>query len=257
MIEEEQQRQYDEAVAALQAQLPDIKKARTAKVKMSNGSEYSYKYANLSTISARVLPLLAKHGLSWVTKPQLNANDKFVLYYRLRHVAGGQDDGEFPITSSGTMQSIGSAITYARRYALCSVTGLAPEDDDDDAARAETAETQQDKVRGRSAQRRNTQAATQQPADGPALITKAQQDRMVKAFVALKTNDKARRLAIASKVTGRTLTTSTEMTEIEAKALLDTLAPMVKAGDDGALLLADLMREDTEPAPEPPAGDAT
>ena len=33
---------------------------------------------------------------------------------------------------SGSPQDIGKAITYARRYALCAVTGLAPGGDDDD-----------------------------------------------------------------------------------------------------------------------------
>jgi ERF superfamily len=237
---------YNEALAALQAKLPKVNKARTAKVEMKGGGTYTYKYANLSAISEQVLPLLAELGLSWVTLPRLNAAGSFVLYYRLRHVSGGEDEGEFPITSSGTMQSVGSAITYARRYCLCSVTGLAPEDDDDDAARAETTqETQQQKNRAR-VQRRTGQPG--QPAsDGPSLITVAQQKRMVDLFTTLGTADKARRLAIASKVVGRKLATSTEMTEAEAKTLIDALAPMAKAGDDGPLLLADLMREDGEP----------
>jgi hypothetical protein len=236
---------YNEAVAALQAKLPKVSKARTAKVETTKGS-YTYKYANLSAISEQILPLLAELGLSWVTLPRLNAAGSFVLYYRLRHVSGDGDEGEFPITSSGTMQSVGSAITYARRYCLCSITGLAPEDDDDDAARAETTqETQQQKARGR-AQRRTAQPE-QPTSDGPALITTAQAKRMVDLFTALGTADKARRLAVAGKVTGRALTTSTEMTQVEAKALIDTLAPMVKAGEDGPLMLADLMREDGEP----------
>lgn len=237
---------YQEAIVALQARLPKVKKARVAKVETKSGPGYSYKYANLSNVSDKLLPLLAELGLSWQTLPRLNDAGTFVLFYRLWHTSGDGDEGEWPIVHSGTMQSVGSAITYARRYALQSVTGLAPEDDDDDAARAEsTQETQQQKGRAR-VQRRNGQP--EQPAsDGPPLITGPQQKRMVDLFTALGTADKARRLAIAGKVTGRALTTSTEMTQVEAKALIDALSPMVKAGEDGPLLLADLMREDGEP----------
>ena len=40
-----------------------------------------------------------------------------------------------PVAKSDA-QGVGSAITYARRYALCCVVGIAPEDDDGNAAAA-------------------------------------------------------------------------------------------------------------------------
>lgn len=240
---------YAEAMAALQARLPRVKKAKTAKVEMKGGGTYSYKYANLSNISEQVLPLLAELGLSWVTMPRLNEAGTFVLYYRMRHIHEDGDEGEWPIQSAGTMQSIGSAITYARRYALCAVTGLAPEDDDDDAARASQQESDQAKTRGRTQRRSNEPVE-----DGR--ITAAQQKKIGELFTALHTIDKARRLAVAGKVAGRPVSSGAELTTDEAKVLINTLAPMVKAGDDGPLMLADLMRED-DAAPEQPAGEAT
>jgi hypothetical protein len=39
------------------------------------------------------------------------------------------------------MQGLGSAITYARRYALMGMAGLAPEDDDGNAASAKQVNT--------------------------------------------------------------------------------------------------------------------
>jgi hypothetical protein len=118
------------ALAAVQAELPPIAKTETARA-----GSYSYTYANLAAISRTVLPLLAKHGLAWLTMPMLNAAGRLVLHYELRHVSDDAVSGEFPL-SGNTPQEIGSAITYARRYCLCSVTGVAPESDDDDAAAA-------------------------------------------------------------------------------------------------------------------------
>ncbi len=78
--------------------------------------------------------LLGEHGLAWVTRPTV-VDGRFVLAYELRHTSGEAITGEYPLTG-GTPQEIGSAITYARRYCLCSVTGVAPESDDDDAQAA-------------------------------------------------------------------------------------------------------------------------
>lgn len=43
---------------------------------------------------------------------------------------------DFPVKDPTNAQAAGSAITYARRYALCSVIGICPEDDDGNAASA-------------------------------------------------------------------------------------------------------------------------
>jgi hypothetical protein len=122
------------ALAAVQAKLPTIAKDKTAKVKTKTGSDYSYAYVDLATISAAVLPLLADNGLAWTTLPTLDDSGRFVLNYALRHVSGEALDGAYPLPSNGSPQEIGSAITYARRYTLCSVVGIAPDEDDDGAA---------------------------------------------------------------------------------------------------------------------------
>lgn len=125
------------ALAAFQAELPTIHKGETANVVTAKG-KYSYTYASLGDISRVVLPLLGKHGLSWLTKPDLNDAGRFVLKYKLFHASGESETGEYPLTGN-TPQEIGSSITYARRYTLCSVTGVAPDDDDDGAAASQAA----------------------------------------------------------------------------------------------------------------------
>lgn len=123
------------ALAAFQAELPHIGKDNRATVKSDKGS-YTYTYANLADVSAKVLPLLAKHGLSFSAKPTLDDSGRFVLHYVLRHDSGTEDAGFYPL-ANGTPQQVGSAITYARRYALLAVTGVAPDVDDDDGQAAE------------------------------------------------------------------------------------------------------------------------
>lgn len=97
------------------------------------------KYADLADLTDIVLPKLNEHGFSWTTQPTLH-NGKFVLFYELLHDSGASISGYYPLTEGGPQQ-LGSAITYARRYSLCAVTGVAPDEDDDGTA-AQAAHTQ-------------------------------------------------------------------------------------------------------------------
>lgn len=114
------------ALAELQTRLPHVAKGETADV-----GTYKYSYAGLSRVSKDLLPVMGALGLSFSCKPTINADGKFVLAYKLRHAAGEEDAGEWPLPN-GSPQQIGSAISYGRRYTLLAVTGLAPDDDDDD-----------------------------------------------------------------------------------------------------------------------------
>jgi hypothetical protein len=121
------------ALVQLQANLPPITKDDTAQV-----GPRTYAYANLATIHAAILPLLASLGLYWTTCPTL-MDGQFVLDYALTHVSGGSIGGQYPLPASGTPQQVGSAITYAKRYTICAVLGIAPAEDDDDGQAAEAA----------------------------------------------------------------------------------------------------------------------
>lgn len=126
------------ALAAFQAELPHISADKAGDVHGENaqGKKYSYKfrYANLGDISPVVMPLLAKHGLAFTAKPTYHG-DRFVLVYKLTHTSGEEDGGTYPLPDPNRTdpQKLGGAITYARRYTLCAVTGVAPTQDDDDA----------------------------------------------------------------------------------------------------------------------------
>src|SRR5258707_12352519 len=126
------------ALGQLQAQVARGAKGQEARVETRTGGMYKYAYADLTDVSAVLLPLLASCGLAFTACPTLTLDyDKFVLDYQLIHVSGEKVGGFYPLPMSGTPQQIGSAITYAKRYALCAVTGLAPGGDDDDSQAAE------------------------------------------------------------------------------------------------------------------------
>ena len=123
-----------EALSALQAHLPRVAKDHTASVtSQRTGKTHTYDYADLLDVTEAILPRMAALGLSFTCCPTM-LDGQFVLDYSLMHVtAGAAVGGRYPLPAGGTPQEIGSAITYARRYALCAVTGLAPGGDDDDA----------------------------------------------------------------------------------------------------------------------------
>lgn len=123
------------ALSAFQAELPTIKKGNTAKIVTKTGQNFGYAYADLTDVTEKAFPLLTKHGLSFLATPTM-MGELFVLHYELRHVSGDIVDGDYPLPRQGTPQEMGSAITYARRYALTAVTGIAPGGDDDDAKAA-------------------------------------------------------------------------------------------------------------------------
>lgn len=125
------------ALVAFQAEMPTVRKGNTAKVASQKGS-YSYDYADLTDITEAAMPVLARHGLSFTSSPTMTENG-FVLAYRLRHETGEEDAGEYPLPdpAHSPAQTIGSAITYARRYTLCATTGIAPGGDDDDGKKAQ------------------------------------------------------------------------------------------------------------------------
>lgn len=91
-------------------------------------------YATLAAVIDAVRPALAKHGIAVVQAP--SAEGKAVsLHTTLLHASG--ECVTTAITAEArdaTPQSIGSAITYLRRYALQSIAGIASEDDDGEAA---------------------------------------------------------------------------------------------------------------------------
>jgi hypothetical protein len=86
-----------------------------------------YMYADLADVMDHVRAPLTENGLSVVQV--INAG---VLTTRLIHSSGQFIESNYPLpTTPMSAQDMGSAITYARRYSICPLLGIAGETDDD------------------------------------------------------------------------------------------------------------------------------
>ncbi len=118
------QKSFSEALVAAQA---DIKNAGLNKT----NPHFKKQYADLAAIREAIIPALAKHGLT-VTQLMDIRDGQTVLVTKMLHKTGEYMDSVFPLhPEKQTPQSMGSAITYARRYCLAAIGGIAAEEDDD------------------------------------------------------------------------------------------------------------------------------
>ena len=92
------------------------------------------RYADLSSVWDACREALTSNGLAVVQAPQVTEAG-YLLKTTLTHVSGEWIASTFPLlidaNARSTMQALGSAISYARRYALSSMVGVVPAEDDD------------------------------------------------------------------------------------------------------------------------------
>jgi hypothetical protein len=116
------------ALAKAQSDFPGIPKDKTVQVTSKTGRSYTFAYAPLDTIMDKIRPTLRANGLAFMQS--LNGES---LTTTLLHTSGewlASDPMPIRVVDAGP-QALGSAITYARRYALTAILGLVTEDDDD------------------------------------------------------------------------------------------------------------------------------
>lgn len=116
--------------AALAAAQMDMGKA----IKVSQNPHFRSKYADLGAVMDACLPALNRHGIA-VIQPLSHDEGGRWMITRFIHDSGETLECPVPlIVSKNDMQGLGSAMTYARRYGLMALAGIAPEDDDGNAA---------------------------------------------------------------------------------------------------------------------------
>jgi hypothetical protein len=119
-------------MAALVAAQGDL--SNPIKAKKANTGTYSYTYADLAGVLDHVRPVLAKHSLGLVQDVEV-AEGRVGITTTLIHSSGESlKFGPLAASAPVDMQKLGSAITYARRYALVAALGIAADEDDDGAA---------------------------------------------------------------------------------------------------------------------------
>ena len=116
------------ALAKFQGSLEQPSLNSEVKVKTRTGLEYKFKYADLSECKRAAKQPLADNELSVC---QL-IEDDYSIRTILLHSSGQWISSKVRMPSNtADAQSIGSAITYAKRYAFCAILGIVADDDED------------------------------------------------------------------------------------------------------------------------------
>jgi hypothetical protein len=112
-----------DALSAAQLEIADPPKD-------SVNPHFKSRYADLATVLKTVRPVLARHGIAVVQTTDIQDG---VTVLRTRLLWRDEEIiSTYPVTpTQATPQGLGSALTYARRYALQAIVGVAADDDDD------------------------------------------------------------------------------------------------------------------------------
>lgn len=123
--------EINEISAALSAFQGSIKQPPLNKevlVQTTQGRNYTFKYADLSTCITAAAAQLKENGLSVV---QLIQGHKLITI--LAHKSGQwfRSEADIRIADNASYQALGSALTYLKRYSYCAILGIAADIDDD------------------------------------------------------------------------------------------------------------------------------
>lgn len=175
-----------EVVKALAAALPELGNVG------KDGSSHHGKYATLPALLDHVRPVLARHGLA-VMQPSCPEGIRTWFVHSSGEIF---DAGLYVYDPGKGAQAQGSAVSYARRYSLMAVLGIAGTDDDDG------------------------NAATREATRRPNAITPAQLKRIQTLMAEMPTDA---RLEYVSAVLQRPVSSSKDLTRPEAAAVIDAL----------------------------------
>ena len=124
------------ALADFQQECPTIAKAGEAKVQTQSGKDYSYRYADLPSIVELINPLMKKHKLGFIQPLRYSEGVRKVATIVFHTETGHSIESEIDIPEvvfkgMNDYQSLGSGITYLRRYSLSSALGIVTDEDTD------------------------------------------------------------------------------------------------------------------------------
>lgn len=176
------------------------------------------KYADLQAVIEAVKPHLTEHGLAVVQATMPNPNG-ISLRTTLMHSSGQWIAGQIDLPNDrmGGIQGMGSALTYARRYALSAMVGIASDEDDDGESSMAAA---------KSYQKQKVQEARQQAtANNPDPATAAQLKAIMACLQSRGIREREACLAELGNFLGRPIVSSKELTRAEASDFLEANQP--------------------------------
>jgi hypothetical protein len=140
-------------------------------------------YATLAAIVEASSPAFAAHGLAVMQEVGMDEHGVVISTWLVHESGATMQFESLPMPLADRKpQAVGSAITYGRRYALAAICGLAPDDDDGQAA--------QDTYKPQAAPQRavapvKVQSATPLPSAPPSAMWDAEPDEKDKALIRL------------------------------------------------------------------------
>lgn len=114
------------ALAAAQAELQDPPRNKMGQVRNGRASTY----AGLDDLLQSARPVLSRHGLAVTQLVEVRDGTSY-LVSKLIHGSGDSLESLWQLSCTGSAQERGSELTYARRYTLEGLLGVAATDDDD------------------------------------------------------------------------------------------------------------------------------
>lgn len=107
------------------------KKSEEAKVPTKSGNSFSYYYTTLAAVISAINDATENEDLDFLQEPVIGENNVGVRTYLFNSLGAIMDCGVYGSPSQKKdAQGYGSALTYAKRYSLCAIFGIATEDDD-------------------------------------------------------------------------------------------------------------------------------
>lgn len=134
-----------ETVGNLAAALAKAQGAMHGAAKDSRNPHFNSKYADLASIVDACREQLAKNEIAVTQLPSTPEAGLVRMTTLLLHSSGEWLESD-PLTvqaKDAGPQAVGSCLTYLRRYQLAAMVGIAPEDDDAEAAEGRTVSAQQ------------------------------------------------------------------------------------------------------------------
>jgi len=129
------------ALSALQSELKSVKRTKEVKFKTKDGREVNFWFAPLDEIMDYLYPLLGKNGLAARHELSERGVECILTHETTKQIKEVEKNylveenvlrsGILKIKTEGEMKEVGGQITYARRYTLALVLGIATEEDND------------------------------------------------------------------------------------------------------------------------------
>ncbi len=121
------------ALSKFQGSITSPPKNKTVEVKHRDGpGRHSFVYAELATILDHTRKQFVECELSWSSSVG-SLGDSIILFSRLCHSSGQWIETQYPLPDVSDPKIFGGEITYGRRYSFTMLTGIASDDDADNA----------------------------------------------------------------------------------------------------------------------------